>query len=292
MGTRVLPEFNYLRPASIEEALSLGKRFGGRAKFLAGGTDLLVDMKLLRTEPEYLIDITAIPELRGITFDGKELRIGPTTRIRELTAHSVLTADYAALSEATSEMATTQIRNIATIGGNLCTASPGAENAPPLLVFGASVEIRNASGTKKVPLEDFFVGPKKSTLDPGSLLTCISIPVPTGNAGSAYLRISRTHSDLRQINAAAALVTENGICKDVRIALGAVAPTPVRARKAEDMLRNRRLDQRRIEEAMLRVVADIEPRTSIRSTSDYRRRVAPVLVRRVLQRAHDRIRTP
>jgi carbon-monoxide dehydrogenase medium subunit len=268
--------------------MALAGEHGRKARFLAGGTDLLIDMKLLRVEAECLIDLTDISELRGIVFDGKELKIGAATPIRAVVSHPLVMDRYAALFEATSEMATTQIRNVATIGGNLCTASPGAEIAPPLLALGARIEITCESKVKSLPLDEFFVGPKESILGIGEILTAIFLPVPVDGAGSAYIRISRTHSDLRQINAAAALVAQNGVCEDVRIALGAVAPTPVRARNSEDRLRGRLLSRNRILEAANLVVADISPRTSIRSTSHYREHVAPVLVKRVLERALQR----
>ena len=289
MGTRVLTEFEYFKPKSIDEALSLARKYGDRARFLAGGSDLLIDIKLLRIEPEYLIDITGIDELRGITCNEKELRIGAATILSEVSNFPLIRENYTALFEATSEMATTQIRNNASIGGNLCNASAGADTVPPLLVLKAKVNIATETGRKTVPLEKFFTGPGKTILNRGDMLTSISIPTAGPNTGTAFIKISRTHSDLPQLNVAAAVHVENGICKDARIALGAVAPVPIRAIKAENALRNKKLNQNTIEEAAGAVAAGINPRTSIRSTADYRKRVAPVIVKRALTKAYERL---
>lgn len=289
MGTRVLPEFKYFRPKSIDEAVSLAKKYGDKAKFLAGGTDLVVDMKILLVEPECLIDVTAIDELKGINSDEKGLRIGATTLLSEIHNLHLIKKNYIALFEATSDLATTQVRNIATIGGNLCNASPGADCAPPLLVLGAKVDIANQSGIKTVPLEEFFIGPKKTVMTTGDLLTRISLSAQAQDLATSFIKISRTHSDLAQLNAAAALRADNGICKAVRIALGAVAPTPVRAKKAEDVLRNKKLSLDAIDEAASMVTKDIKPITDCRSTEDYRRDVAVFIVKKALQKAFKRI---
>ncbi|MFC1938430.1 FAD binding domain-containing protein, partial [Chloroflexota bacterium] len=249
MGTRILGEFDYLRPHTIEEALSLLGKYGDKASILAGGTDLLIKMKLLQVKPEYLVDITAIPKLRSISFDEKDLRVGTTVLLSELETSKVIQENYTALFEAICEMATTQVRNIATIGGNLCNASPAADTAPPLLVLEAKINIATQSGIRTVPLEDFFVGPGNTVLAAGDILTGISIAPPSQHMGTSFVRISRTSSDLAKLNVAAALTTHNGICEDAKIALGAVAPTPIRAKRAEAILKNRKLNQDAIDEA-------------------------------------------
>ena len=289
MGTRVLTEFEYYKPESIDEVLVLIEKYGERARFLAGGSDLLIKIKLLREEPECLIDITGIEELRGISINEEELRIGAVTSLNEINCFPIIKKNYTALFEATSEMATTQVRNNASIGGNLCNASPGADTVPPLLVLEAKVNITIGNEVKTVPLEEFFTGPGKTILNRGDILTSISIPISSSNTGTSFIKISRTHSDLPQLNAAAAIKVENGICTDARIALGAVAPTPVRAIRAENILKNRKPDHNAFEEAAGVVVTEIKPRTSIRSTEDYRKMVAPVIVKRALIKAYQRI---
>ena len=288
MGTRVLNEFEYLRPRSLAEAISLLGKYGNKAKVLAGGTDLLIDMKLLRKRPEYLGDITGINELKGITSNEKELRIGAITLLSEIGNSRLIQDRYAALFEATSEMATTQIRNLATIGGNLCNASPAADTAPPLIVLEAKAEIASQSGIRTVPLEEFFTGPGETVLTAGDILTAILIPAPAQHMGTSFIKISRTASDLAILNVAVALITDNNTCREVRIALGAVAPTPIRAKKAEDILTNRELTQDTIEKAASTVTEEIKPISDVRSTSDYRRDVAAVITKRALLRAYER----
>jgi len=288
MGSRTLMQFEYFRPRSIDEAVSLLKKYGDKAKVLAGGTDLLVNMKLRRLGPDCLVDITGITELKGITFNGKELRIGATTLLSEIATSQLIRDKYATLFEAAVEMATTQVRNIATIGGNICNASPGADTVPPLMVLEAKAEVASQSGTKTMPLEEFFTGPEETVLTEGDILTVISMPPPAQHMGTSFIRISRTASDLPQLNVAVALKTDNSTCKDVKIALGAVAPIPIRARKAEAILKNMELTQDTIEKAANAVTEEISPRTSIRSTSDYRRAVAPVITERALAKAYER----
>jgi len=281
-------EFEYFKPKSPDEAISLLGKYGDKAKVLAGGTDLLIDIKLRRIKSDYLIDITGIAELKGITSDERGLRIGATTLQSEIVGSQLIQDKYVTLFEAVGKMGTTQIRNIATIGGNLCTASAGADTAPPLLVLEAEIEIASKSGRRTVPLEEFFTGPGQTVLKAGELLTAILIPATSPHTGTSFIRISRTASDLPQLNAAVALKTDNSMCKEVKIALGAVAPTPIRARKAEAILKNRELNQDAIEEAANMVVGDINPRTSIRSTSEYRKDVAIVITKRALLKAWER----
>lgn len=288
MGSRTLSKFEYFKPKSLDEAISLLGKYGDTAKVLAGGTDLLIDIKLRRIKSDYLVDITGIAELKGITSDEKGLRIGATTLQSEIVGSQLIQDKYVTLFEAVGEMATTQVRNIATIGGNLCTASAGADTAPPLLVLEAKVEIASQSGRRTVPLEEFFTGPGQTVLKAGELLTAILIPAPSPHMGTSFIRISRTASDLPQLNAAVALKTDNSMCKEVKIALGAVAPTPIRARKAEAILKNRELNQDAIEEAANMVAEEINPRTSVRSTSEYRKDVAIVITKRALLKAYER----
>jgi len=288
MGTRVLREFQYFKPKSLDEAISLLEKHGDKAKVMAGGSDLLVTMKLQGIQPKYLVDITGINELKGITLNGKGLRIGATVLLNDLADSQLLQEKYVALFEAVCLMGTTQVQNIGTIGGNICTASPGADTAPPLLVHDARVEIASQSGKRTVPLDEFFTGVDQTVLSAKEVLTAILMPAPSPHTGTSFIRISRTASDLAQLNAAVAVITEDGKCKDARIALGAVAPTPIRARKAEAVLKNRELNPDIIEEAANTVVEEISPRTSVRSTTEYRKDVAPVIVKRALLRAYER----
>ena len=287
MGTRVLREFEYFKPTSVDEAVSLLEKYGAEASILAGGTDLLVSLKLLRISPKYLIDITGA-ELGSITPSENETRIGATTTINELAYSPLIYEKYTALAEAVQQMGTTQMRHVATIGGNLCRASAGADTAPPLLALEARAEIYRRSGRRTIPLAEFFIGPGQTALTPGEILTAITIPTPAPHTGSSFIRINGAVSDLPQLSAAATVVTENNRCTGARIALGAVAPTPIRARQAEKLLISKNLNQETIATAAGKVSEDISPRTSFRSTADYRRDVAAVIVKRALFKAYER----
>ncbi|MFC2019291.1 FAD binding domain-containing protein [Chloroflexota bacterium] len=290
MGTRVLRDFEYLKPISVDETVSLLERYGNEASILAGGTDLLVSLKLLRISPKYLIDITGIGELGGVTGGENETRIGATTTIKELARSVLIYEKYTALGEAAQQMGTTQMRQVATIGGNLCRASAGADTAPPLLALKARAEIYRRTGGRTIPLAEFFIGPGQSALTPGEILTAITIPAPAPHTGSSFIRINGTVSELPQLSAAATVVTENDQCTSARIALGAVAPTPVRARQAEKLLISKELNREVVEAAAHKVTEEISPRTSFRSSADYRRDVAAVIVKRALIKAYERSR--
>ena len=264
------------------------REYGDKAKVLAGGSDLFISIKLHRIGPEYLIDITGITELNGITFNGKELRIGAATLLSEIADSQLIRDKYVTLFEAAAEMATTQVRNIATIGGNICNASPAADTAPPLIVLEAKAEITGQSGMRTILLEEVFTGPGQTVLKAGDILTAISIPAPVQYRGTSFIKISRTASDLATLNAAVALKTDNGTCQEVKIALGAVAPTPIRAKKAEAILKKEGVNQDTIAKAARAVTEEISPITDVRATSDYRKEVAAVITKKALLKAYER----
>ena len=288
MGSRTFSEFEYLKPMSIDEAISLLRKYGDKAKVLAGGSDLFINIKLHGFRPEYLVDITGITELKGIIFNGKELRIGASALLSEIADSQLIRDKYVTLFESVVEIATTQVRNIATIGGNICNASPAADTAPPLIVLEAKVEIAGRSGVRAVLLEEFFTGPGQTVLQAGDILTAISTPAPVQHRGTSFIRINRTASDLATLNVAVALQTDNSTCQDAKIALGAVAPTPIRAKKAEAILKRGKVNQDSIEEAANAVTEEISPITDIRSTVDYRKDVAAVITRKAISKAYER----
>lgn len=288
MGSRTLSEFEYLKPRSIGEAISLLLKYGDKAKVLAGGSDLFIDIKLHGFSPEYLVDITGITELKGITFNGKELRIGAATLLSEIADSQLIRDKYVTLFESVAELATTQVRNIATIGGNICNASPAADTAPPFIVLEAKAEIAGQSGVRAVLLEEFFTGPGQTALQAGDILTAILIPAPAQHRGTSFIRINRAASDLATLSVAVVLQTDNSACQEVKIALGAVAPTPVRAKKAEAILKKEGVNQDTIAEAAGAITEEISPITDVRSTADYRKDVAVAITKRALSKAYER----
>ncbi|RLG76746.1 MAG: xanthine dehydrogenase family protein subunit M [Thermoprotei archaeon] len=290
VNTHIIPfEFEYFEPRTVKEAVELLTKYGGEAKILAGGTDLIVRMKQRFIEPKYIINIKKIKELNFIEDRGDYLAIGAATKLREIEKSGIVKRKFEALYEAVRSMAGVQIRNMATIGGNLCNASPAADTAPPLLVFEAKLKIVGPNGERVVPINEFFLGPGKTVLKPNEILTEIQIPYQPEDTGSAFIKIARVAMDLAKVNVAVALRTEGSIVKWVRIALGAVAPTPIRAYKTEEFLVGKELNEETLKEAAEIVKTEVKPITDIRSTAEYRREVSGVIVKDALLRAYERI---
>jgi carbon-monoxide dehydrogenase medium subunit len=290
MFIRRLPKFNYHTPASISEALELLSAHGRDAKLLAGGTDLLLAMKKRASVPSHLINLKTIPGLSGITADAKGITIGALTTIAEIERSALVQETYSPLGDAACVMASPQIRTLATVGGNLVSAVPSADMAPPLMVLSAQVHITGLSGERTCPVESLFAGPSTCTLGPTDILTRITIPAPKGKG--VYLKLMRRGAlDLALVGVAAYVSLDaNGMCKDVRIALGAVAPTPIRAAAAEGVVRNKALTEGLAAEAGKVSGAECKPITDIRATQGYRRSMVEVLTKRALLQTLDRLR--
>ena len=312
-----LKAFNYLTPQTLAEATSLLARYKDEAKVIAGGTDLVPLMKERVITPKYLIDIKQISSLDYIKWDEKEgLSIGALTKIYEILNSDIIKEKYFSLHQAAESFGTTQVRNMATIGGNICRSSPSADTVPPLLVFDARVKLVTPEGERKetyitgpgeaaiksdaqmksakpkgertVPLESFFTGPGENVLT-NEILTEIQVPPPPRPCGTAFKKLARTAEDLAKVNCAVRIVVTNGKCKDIRIALGAVAPTPVRARKVEQALIGKEINPRVIEEAAVKVAEDIAPMTDVRSNTEYRTYISQILVKRLIHEAIERL---
>jgi len=291
LTTLTLPRFEYLEPTTVEEALSMLSKYGEGAKVLAGGTDLLVSLKLRAEKPDYLVDITNIPNLDYVKYTGnKGLRIGTLTTLRAIEKSDVIHKRYPVLSEAAKEMGTVQVRNVATIGGNLCNASPAADMAPPLLVIDAKVKIVNLRSSKTVPVEKFFRGPGLTILRRGEMLTeILADDLPQGTR-TAFLKVGRSRVDVSKVSVAVAIRLAKTTCKAVRIALGAVASSPIRARKAEKVLEGKELKEETINRAAQMAASEAKPISDIRSTAIYRKNVTEILVKRALNKALEQAR--
>ncbi len=289
-NTHIIPvKFEYHAPKTLEEALDLLNKFGEDAKILAGGTDLLVKMKMRAVEPKHVINIKGLKELRYIKEEDGEVRIGALTTWRDLEKSEVIKKYFPALYDAVKVMAGVQIRSMGTLGGNLCNASPAADSAPPLLVYEAKVKLVSKDGERIVPLTEFFTGPGKTVMKPNELLTEIIIPKPEEGTGSAFIKVARTAMDLAKISAATAVKVENGTIKWVRIAIGSAAPTPVRAWKTEESLKGQPFTQEVIREKVKLVEQEISPIDDVRSTAFYRRVISKVIVEDALLISHDRV---
>jgi carbon-monoxide dehydrogenase medium subunit len=272
----------------VDEAVAALSEHDG-ASLLAGGTDILAMMKLRAAEPDCLVNLKGISGLDMIREEDGVLRIGALTRISAILASSVVEQRCRALHESTLDFATPPIRNMATIGGNICRSSPSADTVPPLMAHEAELSLVGRAGERTVPLADFFTGPGQNVLD-REVLTEIRLRLPDGPTGSAFAKLTRTSSDLAKVNCAVAISISDGHCDDVRVALGAVADRPIRARAAEEMLRGVALDDRLIDAAAEKATEEIAPISDVRSTARHRSRVTGVLVGRLLRLAAERAR--
>lgn len=290
---RIRP-FEYHPAESLEEALAVLAQAGPEAFVLAGGTDLLLDMKH-GLRPGLVVDLGGIKELAGFDLSRDEIRIG------SLATHAVLAADrrlaesVPVLTQALGVIGSWQIRNVATLGGNLCHASPAADSAGPLLALGARVEAIGPKGTREIPLGDFFTGPGQTSLNPGELLKEIVIPKPGAGAAGTYLKLMRKHAvDLALLGVAVQLTPDASGEKieSAAIGLGGLAPTPIRAAEAEGLLSGLSLDQaeKAVGEAAKAAVAATSPIDDVRASASYRRTVTQVYVRRGLEETLARLR--
>jgi aerobic carbon-monoxide dehydrogenase medium subunit len=275
----------YFEPKSIEEALSLLTKHGAEAKVIAGGTDVMVDIKY-KEEPGCLINIKKLPGLSRIQENGGSLRIGPLATIRELETSAILRAKLPVLWEASHQFASLQVRNTATIGGNICRASPSGETLAPLLVLEASASCAFAEGEKRQPFMSFFQGPGKSVLGGKGLLTEIDVPYPPAGSKGVYLKHAvRGAVDIAMVGVAVLMTPDDGKSniQDVRIGLGAVAPTPVRAPKTEALLRGKPLTAALVKEAGALAATEASPIDDQRSSAENRRWIVEALTRRGLE---------
>jgi carbon-monoxide dehydrogenase medium subunit len=281
-----IPSFEYLRATSLDEACNLLAAHGNEGRIIAGGTDLLVKMKHRRLVPPYLIDIKAIPGLNYIRqSEGGGLRIGALARIESLKQSTMVRKRYPMLHEAAAYMATVPIRNQATVVGNICNGSPSAEMAPALIALGAKAEILGPAGKRSVPVEEFFAGPGCTALEPGEIVVELVVPEPAAGSGGAYEKHSLRRMDVALVGAAALVVPDGEVCGLVRLVLSAVAPTPIRAREAEEVLRGQVPSEALIAAAAEAAARESRPITDIRGTAESRRTMVGVLTSRVVHRA-------
>ena len=286
-NSRILTQaFEYMAPKNIEELMGLLKQHGSKARIMAGGTDLVVMMKQEKVQPAFLIHIMGIPELCHIREEGG-LRIGAASKLRDVRAFCA-DSPYQALHEAISVLGKPQVWNMGTIGGNLCTASPAADTAPPLLVLNARVRLLGPKGERVVPLEDFFTGVNQTVLSPQEILLSVQTDPMEPGTGNAFMKIARVGADVSKITCAVFLKREGNVCKSCRIALGAVAPVPMRVKEAEALLQDQEMTNAFIERAGGKVSEEIRPIDDVRSTAEYRRHVAGVLFRDVFWKAWHR----
>ncbi len=280
----------YHAPASLDEALALLAELGNEAGIVAGGTDLVVAARGGRRPlPTALVAIHRLSELALIsTSPSSGVALGALVTHADLERSDLVRRRWTALADAAALVGSPATRHIGTLGGNLCNASPAMESGAPLLVYDATVELRSASGTRSLPLADFLLGPARTALAPGELLTGVTVPpLPAGRVGSAYLRLDyRAAMEIAVVGAAALVALDtDGRCTEARIALTAVAPTVVRAADAETALRGQLPTAEHVAIAAARAAAAARPIDDVRATARYRTAMVPVIVRRVIELA-------
>jgi len=287
----ITSKFDFLKADTIESALDHLQK--DNIKILAGGTDLINLIKADRVVPDGVLYIGNISELKMLSVEDG-LTIGAGTVMGDVEKNSVIGKKYPALKEAVNSVGGWQIRNAATITGNICNASPGADTVPSLVVHGAELVITGKDNgvlsERTMLLEDFLIGPGKIAIEKGEIVTAVKVPPVPDNSSSAFIRLARVTLDIAKINCAAWLQVENNICLDIKIAIGSVAPTVVRALSVEKSLKGKEVTAESIKKAASEAVKDISPISDIRATGDYRNKVAAVLVRDVLMNAVERIR--
>lgn len=270
--------FEYFSPTTLAGAVQIMADHPG-ARALAGGTDLLIRMKRKQWTPDVVVNLKRVPGLGDITLDG-ELHLGALVTLNDLVQSVVIREHFPVLTYTASKMAGWQVRNLATVGGNLCNASPAADMAPPLIALNARVVIAGPQGARELALDEFFTGVGKSALGPGELMTGLHVPRLEHPTQASYLKLE--HRAAMDISIVGVGVCVKNNVDHVRIVLGAVAPTPVRARKAEALLRGSPLTPERVAEAARLAATEAQPIDDVRGSAWYRREMIEVLTRRQL----------
>lgn len=287
---RTLKPFEYFEPRTISEALQILSNYGSKAKVLAGGTDLLVSMKKKEITPQHILYIKGIPGLDYIKYGQKDgLRIGALTPHRSVADSSVVKDKFGLLATACGKVGSLQIRTMGTLGGNICKAGPSQDSIPALLVLDAKLKLSSLDGDRVVPANEFFIAPFQTVLKENELLTEIQIPSPPPRSGGCYHWFTKATAVDETLVGVAILITpdsKSGFCKDIKIGLGSVAPTPIRARRAEELLKGKKIDDKLMEEAARVAVDETVPR----SRAEFRRRVTGVLVERAINEAWHKVK--
>jgi CO/xanthine dehydrogenase FAD-binding subunit len=278
--------FELAVPSSVDEALRVLRERGPEAKLLAGGTDLLPQLKNGLLKPACVVDLSGVARVRAMQADARALRVGAAVPARVIERDATARATYTSLAESAALVGSVQVRNLATVGGNLCNAAPSADMAPPLLALDAEAVIAGSKGERRVPIADFFTGVRRTVLAPDEILLELVVPAPGPRSGGQYLRHTpRRELDIAVVGVASQLTLSDGVCAKARIALAAVAPVPLRARAAEQALEGKPVTPEAIERAAELAVGAAKPISDQRGSAEYRRHLVRVLTRRTLRTA-------
>jgi aerobic carbon-monoxide dehydrogenase medium subunit len=280
-----MKKFDYLRPTSVEEVCQVISESDDNVKVLAGGTDLLIRMKHKVLFPTKLISLRDVPGLSSIEFSAdKGLTINSMVRLSAIENSPDICKNYPSIAESAATVGSLQVRNRATIGGNICNAAPSADLLPILMAYDATAVITNGSSERTISLDDFIVGPGKTILERGELLKSITIPAPSPSSFGKYLKAFRSALDLAVVGVGAVVEFDAGqtVCRKLKLILGAVGPTPIRALEAEKLAAGQELDDQLIEKISLMAAEEARPISDIRGTASYRKTLVSANTRRVL----------
>ncbi len=287
--------FEYVPAKTVKEACDLLSKYGEETKILGGGQSLVSLMKQDLVSPSYIIDIKEISDLDYIRYDEKDgLRIGALTTHRSLETSAVVQDKFFMLAEMERTLASVPVRNWGTLGGNLAHADPASDLAPTLMALGAEVTVTGSNAERVISLDEFFIGYFETALRPDELLIEIHVP-NSGQGGGIYSKFAQRATDLAVVSVATHLIFDpdnSDLCKDVRIVMGSVGPTPLRAKRGEDLLKGQTIDDTLIEEAARLSAEDAQPTTDINGSEEYKREIVHVLVRRTIKEAQARALAP
>ncbi|MFA6977510.1 MAG: xanthine dehydrogenase family protein subunit M [Mesotoga sp.] len=280
-----MKDMKYFEPQSLSETVTILDQNKEEAQLIAGGTDFVVGMNKNAFRPDCLINISNLGVLDYIEYHaGKSVKIGALTTIAKIKESKIIREHFSIIFQATSQFACMAVRNTATLGGNLCTAAPSADMAPSLIALGAQVRITSVKGEKVVPLEEFFLGARKTILEKGEIVTEIEVPEPSKSCKGIYIKYAmRCQSDLPVVGIAVLAKMDNDVCEQARIVLSNVAPTPIRARKAEEIIKGQAVTQSVIGKCAEAAFMEACPRAgSIRASAEYKKEMVKVHLRRAL----------
>lgn len=290
----MIRDFNYLRASTVKEALDLLEQHKDDYKIICGGQSLLILMRQGLVAPEYLIDIKNVQELNTINFDKKNgLRIGATTTHRAVEKSPLIKKHYSVLLDMEENLASIQTRNWGTVGGNLAHGDPAGDPGPVFIALNAAVKMANKERERTLPLEEFFIDYFETALEEGELLLEVQMPIPTPKTATVYEKFNVIKNELGIVSVAASItLDENGlICKDARVVLGAAAPTPKRAKEAEQMLVGQTLDEKLLDKVSEKASQEADPVADIHATEAYRRSMVKALTGKMVKKAWEQART-
>ncbi len=284
----LLPKFDYYDPETVEEACGLLTELGGQAKLLAGGTDLIVNMKRRTVLPDHVVSLSKIESLTALDASNGTVRIGARVTAGEIAESEAVRQDFAALAAGAAGLGSPLIRNLATIGGNLVTARPAADTPAPLLIYNAHVVLKSGGGERTVSIGEFFAGPGETVIGEQEILTEIILEKPQGRTGAGHLKLGvRNALEISLVNVAAFLRLDQGVIAEARVAMGSVAPTPILSPGAGTVLKGEKPSESLFSRAAEAAASDSRPIDDFRASAAYKRAMVETLTRRALAAAYE-----